>query len=148
MLQYRKTCNDKGVEMVKYIKQICIILAVCLIAELMEYLIPLPIAASMYGLVLMLFALITKIIPLKEVEDVADFLTGNMAIMFIPPTVGIMASVEEIKAMLVPLVVISVVSTLLIMTVTGRVTQMIIRRKKQSGETRKKSAEASKAEGV
>lgn len=115
--------------MVKYIKQICIILSICLIAELMEYFIPLPVAASIYGLVLMLIALTTKIIPLKDVEDVADFLTGNMAIMFIPPTVGIMASVEEMKAMLVPLVVISVVSTLLIMTVTGRVTQAIIRRK-------------------
>lgn len=116
--------------MVKYIKQICIILTICLIAELMEYLIPLPVAASIYGLILMLLALVTKIIPLKEVEGVADFLTENMAIMFIPPTVGIMASVEEIKAMLVPLVVISVVSTLLIMTVTGWVTQWIIRKKK------------------
>ena len=119
--------------MVKYIKQICIILVICLIAEIMEYLIPLPIAASMYGLVLMLIALSTKIIPLKEVENVSDFLTENLSIMFIPPTVGIMASVEEIKQMFVPLVVISVVSTLLIMTVTGRVAQAIIRRKgKQS----------------
>ena len=119
--------------MVKYIKQICIILVICLIAEAMEYFIPLPIAASMYGLVLMLIALTTKIIPLKEVENVSDFLTENLSIMFIPPTVGIMASVEEIKQMFVPLVVISVVSTLLIMTVTGRVAQAIIRRKgKQS----------------
>ena len=119
--------------MVKYIKQICIILVICLIAEAMEYFNPLPIAASMYGLVLMLIALTTKIIPLKEVENVSDFLTENLSIMFIPPTVGIMASVEEIKQMFVPLVVISVVSTLLIMTVTGRVAQAIIRRKgKQS----------------
>lgn len=122
--------------MVKYIKQICIILGICLLAELLEYLIPLPIAASIYGLVLMLIALSTKIIPLKEVEGVSDFLTENMAIMFIPPTVGIMASVEEMKAMFVPLVVISVVSTLLIMTVTGWVTQAIIRRKKVKEEQR------------
>lgn len=118
--------------MVKYIKQICIILVICLLAEIMEYLIPLPIAASIYGLVLMLIALSTKIIPLKEVEGVSDFLTDNLAVMFIPPTVGIMASVEEIKQMLVPLVVISVVSTLLIMSVTGWVTQAIIRRKKSA----------------
>ena len=118
--------------MVKYIKQICIILAVCLVAELMEYFIPLPIAASIYGLVLMLLALVTKLIPLKEVEDVADFLTANMAIMFIPPTVGIMASVEEMKKMLLPLVVISVVSTLLIMMVTGKVTQAILRKQKEA----------------
>lgn len=120
--------------MVKYIKQICIILVICFLAEVMEYLIPLPIAASIYGLVLMLVALVTKIVPLKEVENVSDFLTDNLAVMFIPPTVGIMASVEEMKQMLVPLVVISVVSTLLIMTVTGRVAQAVIRSKKATGE--------------
>lgn len=114
----------------KYIKQICIILGVCLIAEVMEYLIPLPVAASIYGLLLMLLALMTKVIKLKDVENVSDFLTGNMAIMFIPATVGIMASVEEIKQMLIPLCVISVVSTLLVMSVTGWVTQWIIRKQK------------------
>lgn len=114
----------------KYIKQICIILGVCLIAEVMEYLIPLPIAASIYGLLLMLLALMTKVIKLKDVENVSDFLTGNMAILFIPATVGIMASVEEIKKMLIPLCVISVVSTLLVMSVTGWVTQWIIRKQK------------------
>ena len=116
----------------KYIKQMCIRLGVCFLAELMEYLIPLPVAASMYGLVLMLAALMTKVIKLKDVEDVSDFLTGNLAIMFIPPTVGIMASVEEMKKMLIPLVVISVLSTLLIMSVTGWVTQWIISKREDS----------------
>ena len=115
----------------KYIKQICIILGVCFIAELLEYLIPLPVAASIYGLVLMLAALMTKVIKLKDVEDVSDFLTGNMAIMFIPATVGIMASVEEMKKMLIPLIIITVLTTLLVMSVTGWVTQWIIRRRKE-----------------
>ena len=115
----------------KYIKQICIILGVCLIAEVLEYLIPLPVAASIYGLILMLLALMTKVIKLKDVENVSDFLTGNMAILFIPATVGIMANVEEIKQMLIPLCVISIVSTLLVMSVTGWVTQWIIRKRKE-----------------
>ena len=114
----------------KYIKQICIILGIYLIAELLEYLSPLPVAASIYGLLLMLLALMTKVIKLKDVENVSDFLTGNMAILFIPATVGIMASVEEMKKMLLPLIIISVVSTLLVMSVTGWVTQWIIRRGK------------------
>ena len=114
----------------KYIKQIWIILGVCFIAELLEYLIPLPVAASIYGLLLMLAALMTKVIKLKDVENVSDFLTGNMAIMFIPATVGIMDSVEEMKKMLIPLIVISVISTLLVMSVTGWVTQWIIRGRK------------------
>ncbi len=116
----------------KYIKQICIILGVCFIAELLEYLIPLPVAASIYGLLLMLAALMTKVIKLKDVEDVSDFLTGNMAIMFIPATVGIMASVEEMKKMLIPLIVISVISTLLVMSVTGWVSQWIINKNDDS----------------
>jgi len=70
------------------------------------------------------------VIKLKDVENVSDFLTGNMAILFIPATVGIMASVEEIKQMLIPLCVISVVSTLLVMSITGWVTQWIIRKQK------------------
>ena len=112
----------------KYIKQICIILGICFIAELLEYLIPLPVAASIYGLVIMLAALMTKVIKLEDVEDVADFLTGNLAIMFIPATVGIMDSVDEMKKMFIPLVVISVVSTLLIMSVTGWVAQAIMKK--------------------
>lgn len=112
----------------KYIKQFAIILTISLIAELMEYLIPIPVAASIYGLVLMLIGLITKLIPLEKVEKAADFLVEIMPLMFIPPTVGIIASVDALKEMLIPLCVISVVSTILIMAVTGRVSQHIIRR--------------------
>lgn len=126
----------------KYVKQISIILSICLIAEVLEYIIPLPIAASIYGLILMMAALMTKMIPLKEVEDVADFLTGNMAIMFVPPVVGIMASIDEMKKMLVPLVVISVVSTLLIMSVTGWVSQGIMHIQNGKNKEKKRDSEA------
>ena len=112
----------------KFVKQLLIILSISFIAEVMEYFIPLPVAASIYGLVLMLIGLVTGLIPLKEVEDAADFLVEIMPIMFIPATVGIMTSIEALKQMLVPLCVISIVSTVLVFGVTGRVTQGIIRR--------------------
>lgn len=124
----------------KYIKQFAIILTISLIAELMEYLIPLPVAASIYGLILMLIGLVTKLIPLEKVEGAADFLVDIMAIMFVPVTVGIMTSVDALKEMLVPLCVISVVSTVLIMGVTGRVTQFIIRRSDRKNEKKGGSA--------
>lgn len=113
----------------KYIKQICIILGICFLAEVLEFLIPLPIAASIYGLLLMLTALVTGVVKLKDVEGVADFLTENMTILFIPSTVGIMDSMTQLKEMLVPLVVISVVTTFIIMAVTGWVSQGIMGRK-------------------
>lgn len=117
----------------KFIKQLSIIMAVSFIAELMEYLIPIPVAASVYGLVLMLIGLMTKIIPLEKVEGAADFLVEIMPILFVPPTVSIMTSVEAMQQMLIPLCVISVVSTILIMAVTGRVSQRIIRCKGKEG---------------
>lgn len=120
----------------KFVKQLLIILSISFIAEIMEYFIPLPVAASIYGLILMLIGLVTGLIPLKEVEDAADFLVEIMPIMFIPATVGIMTSIEALKQMLVPLCVISIVSTVLVFGVTGRVTQGIIRRgRKESAQT-------------
>lgn len=112
----------------RFIRQLAIILSISFVAELMEYLIPIPVAASIYGLVLMLIGLITKVIPLHKVEEAADFLVEIMPILFVPPTVGIMASVEALQEMLVPLCVISVISTILVMVVTGRVSQRIIRK--------------------
>ena len=129
----------------KFIKQLSIILSISFIAEVMEYLIPIPVAASIYGLLLMLIGLITKIIPLEKVEGAADFLVEIMPILFIPPTVGIMASVEALKQMLVPLCVISVVSTILIMGVTGSVSQGIIRKSNQKVLGKSKGKEESKA---
>ena len=110
----------------KYVKQFSIILGISFLAELLEILIPLPIAASVYGLVIMLVGLITK----QKVETAADFLVDAMSIMFVPATVGIMVSVDALKEMLLPICVITVVSTVLIMIVTGRVSQHIIRGQK------------------
>ncbi len=127
----------------KFIKQLSVILTISFIAELMEYLIPLPVAASIYGLVLMLIGLITGIIPLEKVEGAADFLVEILPILFIPPTVGIMASADALKEMLIPLCVISVVSTIVIMGVTGRVAQGILRKNnRKSGDEQTAEKEA------
>lgn len=127
----------------KYIRQLFIILSVSLTGQLLEELIPIPVSASIYGLILMLAGLVTRVIPLEKVEGTADFLLDIMPIVFIPPTVAIMTGVEALKEMLLPLCVISVVSTLLIMVVTGRVSQHIIVRESAGGRMEKKTEEQS-----
>lgn len=118
----------------KFMKQLMIILSISLIAELMEYLIPLPVAASIYGLALMLTGLITHIIPLEKVENAADYLVEILPILFIPPTVSVMASAQELKQMLIPLCVISVVSTVLVMGSAGRASQKILELERKKEE--------------
>ena len=66
----------------KYLRQFSVILSISFLGELLEYLIPLPVSAGIYGLVLLLAGLVTKIIPLKAVEGAADFLVEIMPVLF------------------------------------------------------------------
>ena len=113
----------------KYVKQFGIILVISLIGELLNFLLPLPIPASIYGLVLMLGCLQLHIIPLSEVKETSAFLIEIMPLMFIPAAVGLITSFDILKAHLAAYLVITVVSTFLVMLVSGHVTQLVIRKK-------------------
>ncbi len=103
--------------------------------EALNQMLPLPIPGSIYGLVILLLCLITKAIKLESVKSVGHFLISIMPIMFIGPTVGLMASYEDYRSFLVPFVIISMLSTVIVMAVTGRTAQSILRAsgKKKTG---------------
>ena len=115
----------------KYVKEFGIILIVSLVGELLNYFLPLPVPASIYGLVLMLALLMTGALKLDTVEDAGKFMIEIMPVMFIPAGVGLMESWGELKAVLVPVLVITLVSTIVVMIVSGRVTQAVIRLEKK-----------------
>ncbi len=116
----------------KYLRQFWIILLFSAVGELLHFLIPLPIPASVYGLVLLLIALMTGIVKLSQVKDVSDFLIEIMPVMFVPAGVGLLNSWGILQPVLVPVLTITVLSTVIVMLVTGRVTQFIIRRSKKN----------------
>ena len=72
----------------KHVRQFCMILLFSFIGEFFRMVIPLPVPASVYGLVLLLAALLTGVIKLDQVEGAADFLIEIMPVMFIPAAVG------------------------------------------------------------
>lgn len=111
----------------RYLRQFSIILFISLIGEIIHLFISLPIPASIYGLLLMLIGLKTKLIPLNAVEDASMFLIEIMPVMFIPAAVGLLDSWGVLGSMLVPFIIITLVSTILVMVITGRVTQFFIR---------------------
>ena len=115
----------------KYLKQFLIIILVSCIGELLNYFIPLPIPASIYGLVIMLLLLITKVLRLDAVKEAAEFLVDIMPIMFIPAAVGLIAYWEQLKPILIPVCVITVISTFLVMIATGKTTDCIIDKKEE-----------------
>ena len=114
---------------VQYMRQFGIILGVTCAGEVLKYFIPLPIPGSIYGLVLMLALLMTRAIKVEHVKDVGEFMIEIMPLMFIPAGVGLMTSWSQLKTFLLPIVVITVVSTFVVMIVTGKVTDFLLDRK-------------------
>lgn len=114
----------------KYIRQILIIMAISLIGELLHQLLPLPVPASIYGIVILFTGLETRLIPLSSVKETGKFLLEIMPIMFIPGAVGLIENWGLISAGWYYYVTIIVVTTVLVMGVSGRVTQAMMRRKK------------------
>lgn len=114
----------------KFMRQFGIILAVTFLGEALKYLIPLQIPASIYGLLLMLCALKLKIIPLKSVQDAGTFLIEIMPMMFIPAAVGLLTSWETLKSIFIPVITITIISTIIVMAVVGKVTQFALRLEK------------------
>lgn len=115
----------------KYVKQFSIIMLITFMGEILRLLIPLPIPASIYGLVLMLTALSTKIISVDKIKETSTFLVAVMPVMFIPASVGLMESWGELQEFFIPITVIIVVTTIGVMAVTGRITQWVIHREKR-----------------
>ena len=73
----------------KYIKQFSIILLISFLGEALHALLPLPIPASIYGIMLLFAALAMKIIPVSAVTDVSTFLLEIMPMLFIPAAAGL-----------------------------------------------------------
>ena len=114
----------------KYLKQFWVIMTISFVSEALNMLLPLPVPAGIYGLVLMLAALITGIIKLPQVEETADFLVSIMPVMFIPAAVGLMDVWGVLSKILLPVTVITVITIVMVMTVTGHVTQLFMSLKK------------------
>lgn len=125
----------------KYLKQFFIILFFSFLGEIFHALLPFPIPASIYGILLLFLALEWNLLPLDKVKDTGKFLIEIMPIMFIPAAVGLMESWGFIKASLIPYITIPIVSTVLVMAVSGYVTQFVIRHDKKK---KRKEKEISK----
>lgn len=112
----------------RHLKQLSIILTITCVAEILKYYIPLPIPSSIYGLVIMFLLLVTRTIHIEAVKETANFLIEIMPAMFIPAAVGLLESWSVLRPVLLPVCVITVVTTVLVMGFTGRIAQCIIRK--------------------
>lgn len=118
----------------KYIRQFTIICAISLVGEALNYLLqPLPIPASIWGMLLLFVLLCAKIVRLEQVQDAADFLFIVMPLTFIPLGAQLVDGYGAIKDDLAAIAAICVVSTFVVFFVTAFFVQ-IVRRRQQKEE--------------
>ena len=114
----------------KYLPQIILIVLFSFLGELLHFLIPIPIPASIYGMVLLFLALSLKIIPVKAVKETGSFFTSLLPLLFVGPIVSLLDHWEHLKDNLIPMLLIVLVSTVVVFAVSGWVTGLIIKSRK------------------
>lgn len=136
----------------RFIRQFLIILLVSFFGEVLKAILPLPIPASIYGLVIMLALLVSKKVKLHQVESGSMFLIDIMPLMFIPASAGLIDVWPSLKPVLIPLLIMTLVSTILVMAVSAKVTEFVIKfdkkvkkeEKQREGEIREEMQEEAK----
>lgn len=109
----------------KYMKQFLIIAAICFVAEFIKSKIALPIPASIIGLLILLILLQSKILRVDQIRECAMFLIEIMPLMFIAPAAGLMKVWPNLSPVVLPYAFITLTSTVLVMVVSGKLTQWI-----------------------
>ncbi|MCM0646922.1 CidA/LrgA family protein [Clostridium swellfunianum] len=109
----------------KYLRQLAIILVICFLGEALNRLFNIPIPGNVIGMVILLIALITGIIKLESIEGVTDFLLKHLAFFFVPAGIGVISSFDIIKTSLIPMLIVIVLSTIIVIAVTGITVQLL-----------------------
>lgn len=105
--------------------QLMIIFMISLVGEGISSVFRLPVPGSIIGLVLLFLALQFKLLRLRHISMVGNFLLANMTILFLPPAVGIMDKFQVIAPYLLPIILIVLGATVLNVCVIAVVVQLI-----------------------
>lgn len=103
----------------------CAILFGCLaLGELIVYLTDVKLPSSIIGMLLLTLFLKLGWVRLHWVQGMSDFLVANLGFFFIPPGVALMLYFDIIAAQFWPIAIATLVSTVLVLVVTGWVHQL------------------------
>ena len=123
----------------KLFREAIIIFGIYLVGELLSGLLNLPIPGNILGMLILLLLLCTKILKVKDIETVSNFLLDHLAFFFIPAGVGLMTSIGIIKDTWFKLIFICIITTIIIIASTGLIVQFISRKLNKGSDTNEHS---------
>jgi holin-like protein len=106
------------------VRGLTLLLLFQLCGEFISRLFSLPIPGNVLGMGL-LVALTIGVVDVKWLEEAADLLLSNLGLFFVPAGVGVMVYSDLIAAEWLPITVATVLSTFVVMTVTGKLAQKL-----------------------
>ena len=118
----------------RLLKQFTVIILLSFLGEVLHALIPFPIPANIYGIMLLFFLLERKVLRIDDIREVSDFLIFIMSLLFVPAAVGLIDTWDELRASLTAYVTIIIAVTLIVMIATGLITQWFLRHSRKSVE--------------
>lgn len=113
----------------RYLQEAVLIAAITFAAELIKFFVPLPVPASIYGLILLFILLKSGALKLEQIETVGGLLLELMPLLLVPASVSFLTVLDTIQAMLLPVLIMGLIGTMVVMAVTGRVSQWLVQRK-------------------
>lgn len=120
----------------KIIKQFGIIFGICWISKIVEYFLPIDFPASVIGMILLFFLLLTGVLKVTHIQEKSDFLLSNMAFFFVPAGVSVINYFDLLKSTALQLVIICIISTIITFAVTAysiKLTMALMNRRKSNG---------------
>lgn len=115
----------------KLFREALIILGIYLVGELLSSSIHLPIPGNILGMLILFILLCTKIVKVDNISNVTNFLLDHLAFFFIPAGVGLMASLGIIKSTWWQLLIVCILTTTIIIGITGIIVQAISKKTKE-----------------
>ena len=115
-----------------------IILVISLASEFIHHIVPLPIPSGIYGILLLFALLQSGLLKVSAIKETSSFLIEVLPALILVTSLGLVTTWNDLKPFLIRFSLISLITTLLVMGISGRVTQWVIRRT-QSSNTKKQN---------
>ena len=109
----------------KYLRQFTIILSFTFSGEVIHTFLPLPVPASIYGLVLLVYFLWKNYIKPEEIRESALLLIEIMPLLFIPDAAGLVKIWDKLVPILFPFTLITIIATFAVIAVSGKFAEVV-----------------------
>lgn len=122
----------------KFFRESILLLSIYFVGEILSNLFNLPIPGSIVGMILLFVLLTSNIIKIEKIENLANFFLNHLAFFFIPACVGLMTSFASLKGSIFKIVLLCILTTIIVIAVTGITVQFICNRKSMEEDNKHK----------